>query len=251
MLKYLSLLIGLAGFAGKTFAQQMPKQVPIICYHQIREWKPKDSQRDKEYIIPPATFKAHLKMLADSGYHTILPDELYSYLTKGTALPPKTVMLTFDDSMADQFKVARPELAKYGFKAVFFITIKNIAKNKGYMTQQEVQQLAGDGHIMGCHTLTHANLRKLSPNNWNKEVDVSKQKLEALIGKPVSYFAYPFGMWKKANLPLVKHSGFLAAFQLDEPRDPTDPLMTIRRVIDNGDWDKATFLRHIRHDFGR
>ena len=42
-------------------------------------------------------------MLADSGYHTILPDQLYDYLTKGTPLPSKPIMLTFDDTDLDQF----------------------------------------------------------------------------------------------------------------------------------------------------
>ena len=91
------------------------KQVPILCYHQIRDWKATDSKVAKDYIIPPAAFKAHMKMLADSGYHTILPDQLYDYLTKGTALPSKPIMLTFDDTDLDQFNVARPEMRKYGF----------------------------------------------------------------------------------------------------------------------------------------
>ena len=55
------------------------KQVPILCYHQIRDWRPKDSKTAKDYIIPVASFKAHIKILADSGYHTILPDQLYKY----------------------------------------------------------------------------------------------------------------------------------------------------------------------------
>jgi len=59
------------------------KEVPILCYHQIRDWKPTDSKVSKDYIMPPADLKAELKMLADSGYHTILPDQLYAYLTTG------------------------------------------------------------------------------------------------------------------------------------------------------------------------
>ena len=73
------------------------KEVPILCYHQVRDWKPTDSKVSKDYIMPPADLKAELKMLHDSGYHTILPDQLYAYLTKGTALPSRPVMLTFDD----------------------------------------------------------------------------------------------------------------------------------------------------------
>src|SRR5688572_24980482 len=65
------------------------KQVPILCYHQVRNWKSSDSKSAKDYIVPVAVFKQHIKMLRDSGYHTILPDQLYDYLTKGTPLPSK------------------------------------------------------------------------------------------------------------------------------------------------------------------
>jgi hypothetical protein len=95
------------------------KEVPILCYHQIRDWKPTDSKVSKDYIMPPADLKAELKMLADSGYHTILPDQLYAYLTKGAALPSKPIMLTFDDTDEDQYTVAWPEMKKYGFQGCF------------------------------------------------------------------------------------------------------------------------------------
>src|SRR3569833_2049140 len=102
-------LMGLAAAAqGYSAAIMARKQVPIICYHQIRDWRPKDSKTAKDYIIPPASFRDHIKMLADSGYLTILPDQLNNYLTKGTPLPNKPIMLTFDDTDLDQFEVARP-----------------------------------------------------------------------------------------------------------------------------------------------
>ena len=53
-------------------------QVPILCYHQIRDWTGRDSKGAKDYIIPVAAFRAHIKMLADSGYHTISPDQIYA-----------------------------------------------------------------------------------------------------------------------------------------------------------------------------
>src|SRR5258707_6398333 len=86
------------------------KEVPILCYHQIRDWKPTDCKMAKDYIMPPASLREQLKMLADSGYHTILPDQLYAYLTTGAALPGKPIMLTFDDTDEDQFTVAYPEM---------------------------------------------------------------------------------------------------------------------------------------------
>ena len=81
-------------------------------------------------------------MLADSGYHTILPDQLYNYLTTGAPLPSKPIMLTFDDTDLDQFEIARPEMKKYGFKGVFFIMTVSLGRPH-YMTKEQVKQLIG------------------------------------------------------------------------------------------------------------
>src|SRR5687767_11523806 len=43
------------------------KQVPILCYHQVRNWKPTDGKVGKDYIVEIQNFKDQIKMLADSG----------------------------------------------------------------------------------------------------------------------------------------------------------------------------------------
>lgn len=227
------------------------KQVPILCYHQIRNWRRTDKQVDKDYIIPPETFKAHLKMLSDSGYHTILPDELYDYLTKGKPLPLKPILLTFDDTDGDPYKIARPELTKYGFKGVYFITTINILKNKHYMDKKQLKQLSADGNVIACHTRDHTNFKKYKEGDWETQLNGPKKKLEAITGKPVNYFAFPFGEWNAEGLPQLHIRGFKAAFQLMEPRDRNDPIMTIRRILDCGYWTDKTLYYHITHDFGR
>jgi len=82
------------------------KQVSDSLLHQIRDWKPTDSKISRTYIVPPAAFAAQMRMLADSGYHTISPDQLYSYLISGTRLPAKPILLSFDDTDLDQYTVA-------------------------------------------------------------------------------------------------------------------------------------------------
>ncbi|MFN5649538.1 MAG: hypothetical protein ACK458_18650 [Sphingobacteriales bacterium] len=85
-------------------------QVPILCYHRIRPFKPSDSKRAKAYIVTPEDFRAQMKLLADSGYKTILADQLMNYLQYGDPIPEKAVMLTFDDNVGDQMTVAEPIL---------------------------------------------------------------------------------------------------------------------------------------------
>ena len=87
-------------------------QVPILCYHHIKDFKGTESARVKDYIVPIANFKEQMKMLHDSGYHTILPDDYFNYLTKGTPLPEKPIMLTFDDTDGEQYTIGAPEMNK-------------------------------------------------------------------------------------------------------------------------------------------
>lgn len=227
------------------------KQVPILCYHQIRDWREKDSKGAKDYIIPIATFKAHMKMLADSGYHTILPDQLYAYLNTGAPLPSKPIMLTFDDTDGDQYTIGAPEMKKYGFKGVFFIMTVSIGKNGKvrYMTSEEIKKLSDDGHVIGSHTYDHKNFKKYAGEDWVQQIDKPTKRLEEITGKKIKYFAYPFGLWNAEGIPELKKRGFVAAFQLADARDQKDPLFTIRRIIASGYWSPKTLSNSIKQSF--
>jgi peptidoglycan/xylan/chitin deacetylase (PgdA/CDA1 family) len=230
------------------------KQVPILCYHQIRDWRAKDSKNAKDYIVPVAAFKAKIKMLADSGYHTILPDQLYDYLTKGTALPKKPIMLTFDDTDLDQYTIAAPELKKYGFKAVYFVMTVSIGR-PNYMTKEQIKALSDAGNVIGSHTWDHHMTSKYKhdtdpkKDDWNVQIDKPTKKLEEITGKKITYFAYPFGIWNKSGFPEFHKRGFKIAFALADKRDPNDPLMCVRRILDSGYWSPKTLSNAIRNSF--
>jgi peptidoglycan/xylan/chitin deacetylase (PgdA/CDA1 family) len=224
------------------------KQVPVLCYHQIRNWTARDSKAAKDYIVPEDAFRAQMKMLADSGYQTILPDQLYAYLTTGTPLPPKPIMLTFDDTDLDQYTVAAPEMNKYGFKGVFFIMTVSLGRPR-YMTRAQVKELSDAGHIIGSHTWDHQNVKKLKEKDWATQIDKPTKQLEAITGKPVKYFAYPFGLWNPEAIPELKKRGFNAAFQLSTKRDPAEPLFTIRRIIASGYWSPRSLRNSIVNSY--
>jgi len=224
------------------------KQVPILCYHQIRDYRPTDSRTSKDYIVPPSVFLEQIKMLADSGYHTILPDQLYDYLTRGTGLPEKPIMLTFDDTDLDQYNIAVPAMKNYGYKGVFFIMTVSLGK-KHYMSKDQVKELADAGHVIGSHTWDHHNVKKYQGEDWVTQIDKPTRQLEAITGRRPKYFAYPFGLWNKAAIPELKERGFVAAFQLNEKMDAEDPLFTIRRIIVPGSWNLSTLQRSIARNF--
>jgi peptidoglycan/xylan/chitin deacetylase (PgdA/CDA1 family) len=228
------------------------KQVPILCYHQIRDWTAKDSKSAKDYIIPVKTFKEHIKLLADSGYNSIQPDELYNYLAYGDKLPEKPVMITFDDTDYDQFEVGATELAKYGYKGVYFIMTVSIGRNGKvhYMSKENIKELADKGNAIGSHTYDHQNVKKLVGEDWTKQIDKPTKTLEEITGKKIDNFAYPFGLWNKEAIPELKKRGFKDAYILATSRDENNPLYTIRRIIASGYWGANTLHNSIVNSFG-
>ena len=237
-----------AGQAGNAAAILARPQVPILCYHQIRDWTARDSKGAKDYNIPIAAFKAQMKMLADSGYHTVSPDQLYAYMTTGAKLPSKPIMLTFDDTDLDQFTIARPTLAQYGYKAMYFVMTVSLGRPH-YMTKAMVKQLSDEGNIIGSHTWDHHNVKKYQGQDWVTQIDKPTKTLEDITGKKITYFAYPFGLWNTQAFPELKKRGFVAAFSLAEKRDQTDPLFTIRRIIASGYWTPRTLHNSIVQSF--
>ena len=224
------------------------EQVPVLCYHQIRNWRDKDSKAAKDYIVPVAEFKAQMKMLSDSGYHTILPDELFSYLKYGTRLPSKPIMLTFDDTDLDQFTEAAPEMKKFGFKGVFFVMTVSLGR-PNYMSRVQVKNLSDEGHVIGSHTWDHHNVKKYKGEDWVTQIEKPTKTLKEITGKEIKYFAYPFGLWNREAIPELKKRGFEGAFVLAEKRDENDPLFTVRRIIASGYWSPKTLHNSLINSF--
>ena len=208
-----------------TTAQILAKpEVPVLCYHRISDGKKGD------YTVSPATFSAHMKILADSGYHSITAAQLYDYLVYNKALPQKPVMITFDDSRVEHAEIAAPVMEKYGFKGVFFIMTITYNK-KNYMTTEQIAKLAKGGHTIGLHSWDHTMVIKYKEaSDWQKQLVAPKEKLEKIVDKPVEYWAYPNGVYDHAGAEeLSKY--FKLSFTLFSKRDSTLPLQTIRRIL--------------------
>jgi peptidoglycan/xylan/chitin deacetylase (PgdA/CDA1 family) len=224
------------------------KQVPVLCYHHIREPKPGQSETMKSYSVSPAQFAQQMKALKDSGYETILPNQLYNYLVHDGPLPAKPVMLTFDDTDEEQFSIGYNEMKKYGFKGVFFIMTISINRPR-YMTKAQLKQLADEGNAVESHTWDHHMVTKYQGEDWEKQFVKPRKTIEDITGKPATYFAYPFGLWNERAIPELKKAGFKMAFSLSTKRDSTEPLYTIRRMIVPGQWSAPGMIKAMRKTF--
>jgi len=231
-------------------------QVPVLCYHHIKDGKPTN-----DYTVNAETFRQQMQILADSGYHSILPDQYYDYLVYGKPLPAKPFMITYDDTDLEQFTIGKTEMDKHGFKGVYFIMTISIGKPR-YMNKEQIKQLSDEGNVVASHTWRHDRVdkylttphidrdtKKIVNNDWDLQLVETRKNLENIIGKDIQYFAYPFGVWKHDGIPEIQKRGIKMAFQLADKRDIDYPLYTVRRIIIAPTWTAPGLLRVMRSAF--
>jgi peptidoglycan/xylan/chitin deacetylase (PgdA/CDA1 family) len=125
-----------------------------------------------------------------------------------------------------------------------------VALNKpGYMSKEQVKQLADEGHTVGSHTYDHKNVKTYTSDDWVDQIQKPSQQLQTITGKPVAYFAYPFGLWNKEAIAKLKDHDFKAVFQLAADRDENDPLYSIRRIIVPGGWSGSSLQKIMKKSF--
>ena len=137
-------------------------------------------------------------------------------------VPDKLVVLTFDDSVASHYTVARPLLKRYGFGASFFITegFSFRTNKKDYMTWEQIAELHRDGFEIGNHTRDHVSITARTVPRFAEQLGaIDARCREHGIPKPVS-FAWPGNAFHTNALPVLQVAGIRFARRGGEPEVP-------------------------------
>ncbi len=119
----------------------------VLTYHDIAP------AGDSEYVVSPAQFAAQMAMLHEAGYRTLTAEDFVRYQRTGK-VPPRSVLITFDDGTRGLWTYADPVLERYKFTAVAFLITAAVGEHAPYyLTWPQVDRMAASGRwSFGSHT---------------------------------------------------------------------------------------------------
>lgn len=186
--------------------------VPVLMYHRIDRLTSVLAPITRALTVSPPRFADEMEWLRDHGFHAISQLQLFDALEHGAALPPKPVLITFDDGYRDVLWNAAPVLARLHMRATaYVITGRLSGPDTSFLTWPELRRLEGFGVEIGSHTVHHRELTMLSDAEAAFELAASRQALERHLGHPVQWFAYPEGAEDAHAASLVAAAGYVLA----------------------------------------
>jgi len=213
-----------------TKARQL--DIPIIMYHDVKPVK------DVDWDITPDHLAQHFQTIQEKGFTPITLAQLVQHLRTGATLPPKPMLLTFDDNYLGEYEYAFPLLKQYNYPAVWSVHTHYVGSQAGKpkATWEQLQEMVQSGLItVASHTVNHLRLDTLSPEKVTYELQESKRVLEQRLGIAIQYFTYPEGDFIESVKHKVTEAGYQAALsmsldaQVERVANKSDDLLSIMR----------------------
>jgi peptidoglycan/xylan/chitin deacetylase (PgdA/CDA1 family) len=169
----------------------------ILTYHAIEDGPP-------PLCVDPKTFRAHLEVIARSGAEVLTVSELVEALQRPDP-PERAVAITFDDGFRSLVHEAAPMLHARGMPATVFAVAGHLGRENDWPTQppgaprrpladaDALAALVDEGWEVGSHGYDHAPLAGADEPLLERELIVSRRRLEAVVEAPVTTYAFPYG----------------------------------------------------------
>jgi peptidoglycan/xylan/chitin deacetylase (PgdA/CDA1 family) len=225
--------------------------VPILMYHYIDEPPPGADAYRRDLSVTPQDFQAQLQYLKQEGYESITLNDLILYLTVGKPLPPRPIILTFDDGYADAYTQAFPLLRAYGFVGTFFLVTAPIdAQNPDFLSWDQVKEMHQAGMSFEPHSYDHPDLRNRGYQYLVYQILGPKQAIEARTGEICRFFAYPSGRWDGFVAEVLRSANYWGAVFTEQGATHSgDDLFHLQRVRISGGDDLDGFIRKLMLDW--
>jgi peptidoglycan/xylan/chitin deacetylase (PgdA/CDA1 family) len=189
-------------------------RIPILMYHYVSPPPANANQKLIDLWVLPKNFRCQLQWLKDNGYTTITPDEMAQAVYDSTkSLPPKPILLTFDDGYADAYYNVFPMLKEFGFTGTFFVITSYLDEGRrDYLNWAEAKAMADAGMSIESHSAHHYEMRGLDKQHLQEEVFGSLTDIEKETGIKPHFFCYPSGHYDINVIRTLIAAGVTGAF---------------------------------------
>ncbi len=239
------------------------RRLLILCWHGISL---DDEHRwDPRLYISPSLFRRRLQVLAEGNYNVLPLNEALNRMSRGD-LPPRTVVLTFDDGFYNFSVHAAPTLAEFGFPATVYLTtyyvdhqapVQNLMNSYlkwkcgvpgaapidydsllerrllHLMNPDEVQRLSKQRIVFEAHT--HRHRTPAEPALMRRELRENMNRIEEITGRRPRHFCYPSGNYCREHFPIFEQEGLLSATTCEPGiSSKADSRYLLPRLLDHG-----------------
>jgi len=159
----------------------------VLCYHDIRASD--DSTRFSDLHVTEATFERHCRLIADAC-DPISLDDFREARESGRVLPPRSVIVTFDDGYRGVLDHALPILERYGIPATVFVSIAPVLKGQHFWFDAQSRR-EGEASVVNARMLPYRQWRALVESIETMAVDteshrpLTRSELERLAESPL------------------------------------------------------------------
>jgi peptidoglycan/xylan/chitin deacetylase (PgdA/CDA1 family) len=171
--------------------------VPVFMYHGVCP----GPTTDDRYTLPLPMFREHLSFLHSQKFR------VENSPTPAGEASGRSAVLTFDDGLSSHYESVFPALLEHGLTAAFFVNTA-LTGSTGYLNWNQLREMSAAGMTIGSHGRDHIDYSKLEPAIAQRELQDSRQALEAALGVPVSGFAAPYGAMGNPLIKAARRAGF-------------------------------------------
>lgn len=249
--------VGAAWLAVAWWLEHRSDRIPILLYHRLVRKADVDlgtvADDEPVWASYDTVFAAQMDALREAGFTTLDFDEYLEIRSGARSMPSRPVIVTFDDGYLSNYTLAFPTLRKNGQKATIFVapepdaeTRELVAGIDGFLSAEQMKDLAANGVSIQSHSLTHPVLTELSPEAVDYELAESRRRLEAITGQPVRHLAIPRAGYSRAIRARARRHGYATVCCNNKGTSTgwSDPLALPRIVIER-DTSPGDLLRSL------
>jgi peptidoglycan/xylan/chitin deacetylase (PgdA/CDA1 family) len=182
-----------------SFLVPAPRGLYILMYHKVSE------DRADSLTVKRAMLERQFGYLVKKHYTTVSFATVLDSMRTGAALPPRPVIITFDDGYRDAYTIVFPLLKQYGLKATVFPVAGRIAQTNTWdatheqlMDAREIREMADSGVVeFGLHSYDHANYQRMTPQQIGEDLERSRRALDELGIPFAPVLSFPYGAFPR------------------------------------------------------